>query len=233
MKKASIFILSFLTLSLPLFAQNNTKNDTVTKDEGYRFTIVKEIPITSVKDQNRAGTCWCYSGIGLLEAELLRMGKGEYDFSEMYIAHKTYDDRARAAIRMHGDVSFSQGGSFYDVIYGMSHYGLVPDSEMPAGAAYGDTLSDHTELSVITEAMVNGIVKSKLRKLQSKDQEMLWEKAVKSRTRHLSRCMSKKLHLQRQNLHTYGVLPIDRIERRRLCIADFLHTPPILRKIFT
>ena len=180
MKKASIFILSFLTLSLSLFAQNNTKNDTVTKDEGYRFTIVKEIPITSVKDQNRAGTCWCYSGIGLLEAELLRMGKGEYDFSEMYIAHKTYDDRARAAIRMHGDVSFSQGGSFYDVIYGMSHYGLVPDSEMPAGAAYGDTLSDHTELSVITEAMVNGIVKSKLHKLQSKDQEMLWEKAVKA-----------------------------------------------------
>ena len=56
---------------------------------------------------------------GLLESELLRMGKGEYDLSEMYIVHQTYLDRADAAVRTHGDVSFSQGGSFYDVIYGM------------------------------------------------------------------------------------------------------------------
>ena len=47
------------------------------------------------------------------------MGKGEYDLSEMYIVHQTYLDRADAAVRTHGDVSFSQGGSFYDVIYGM------------------------------------------------------------------------------------------------------------------
>ena len=57
--------------------------------------------------------------MAFLESELLRMGKGEYDFSEMYIVHQTYLDRADAAVRTHGDVSFSQGGSFYDVIYGM------------------------------------------------------------------------------------------------------------------
>ena len=50
------------------------------QEEGFNFTITKEIPITSVKNQHRAGTCWCYSTLGFIEAELLRMGKGEYDF---------------------------------------------------------------------------------------------------------------------------------------------------------
>ena len=47
-----------------------------TEDEGYKFDTVKVLPITSVKNQNNAGTCWSYSGIAFLEAELLRMGKG-------------------------------------------------------------------------------------------------------------------------------------------------------------
>ena len=89
------------------------------KEEGFVFTTVKELPITSIKNQSRAGTCWCYSSMAFLESELLRMGKGEYDLSEMYIVHQTYLDRADAAVRTHGDVSFSQGGSFYDVLYGM------------------------------------------------------------------------------------------------------------------
>lgn len=55
------------------------------KEEGFVFTTVKELPITSIKNQNRAGTCWCYSSMAFLESELLRMGKGEYDLSEMYI----------------------------------------------------------------------------------------------------------------------------------------------------
>lgn len=84
------------------------------KEEGFVFTTVKELPITSIKNQNRAGTCWSYSAIAFLEAELLRMGKEEYDFSEMFIVHNTYLDRADKAVRTHGDVSFSQGGSFYE-----------------------------------------------------------------------------------------------------------------------
>ena len=53
-------------------------------EEGFVFTTVKANPITSIKNQSRAGTCWCYSTFAFLESELLRMGKGEYDFSEMY-----------------------------------------------------------------------------------------------------------------------------------------------------
>ena len=149
------------------------------KDEGYKFTIVKENPITSIKNQNRAGTCWCYSGLGFIEAELLRMGKGEYDLSEMYLVYHTYLDRADKAVRTHGDVSFAQGGSTEDVIYGMEHFGLVPEEVMRPGVMYGDTLSDHKELSALTDVMVAAIAKGDLNKLQTdKDGNLMYKKAI-------------------------------------------------------
>ena len=151
------------------------------KDEGFVFTTVKENPITSIKNQNRAGTCWCYSSLSFIEAELLRMGKGEYDFSEMYIVHNTYLDRADKAVRTHGDISFSQGGSFYDVLYGMEKFGLVPEAEMRPGVMYGDTLSNHTELSAVSDAVVAAIAKGRHSKLQSDNEgNMLWKKAIEA-----------------------------------------------------
>ncbi len=150
-------------------------------EEGFVFTTVKENPITSIKNQNRAGTCWCYSSLSFIEAELLRMGKGEYDFSEMYIVHNTYLDRAEKAVRTHGDVSFSQGGSFYDVIYGMEKFGLVPEEEMRPGVMYGETLSNHNELSAVSDAVVAAIAKGKHSKLQSDAEgNMLWKKAIEA-----------------------------------------------------
>lgn len=165
-------------MALPVIAQ---EPETAKKDsaEGFQFTTVDSVAITPVKNQKNAGTCWSYSGLGFLEAELLRTKKKTYDFSEMFIVRNTYMDRAEKAVRMHGDVSFSQGGSFYDVIYGMEHFGLVPDEEMPAGVMYGDSLSNHTELSALTDVMVEAIAKGKLKKLQySPDGEALWHKAV-------------------------------------------------------
>ncbi|MBO5025201.1 MAG: aminopeptidase [Bacteroidaceae bacterium] len=152
---------TLIALGLSAFAQ-----ETTTKEEGFVFTTVKENPITSIKNQNRSGTCWAYSSLGFFEAELLRMGKGEYDFCEMYLAHKTYEDRAKASVRMHGDVSFSQGGSFYDCVYCMKNYGMVPQDAMPApGTLYGDTLPNFTEFFAVAESYVNSIAKSNLKKL--------------------------------------------------------------------
>ncbi|MBQ0159542.1 MAG: C1 family peptidase [Bacteroidales bacterium] len=163
------------------FAQTS-KAEEQKEDEGYKFTVVKELPITSVKNQNQAGTCWCYSGLGFIEAELLRMGKGTYDFSEMYLVANTYNDRAMAAIRTSGDVSFSQGGAFGDVIYGMKTFGLVPEECMRPGVMYGDTLSNHTELSALTDAMVEAIAKNdKLKKLQrSPEGKLMCIKAIEA-----------------------------------------------------
>ena len=182
MKKFSLLLCAMTLLgSLALNAQATAVQDTAKKDSGYVFTVVKELPITSIKDQARAGTCWCYSTLAFIESELLRMGKGEYDFSEMYIVYNTYIDRAKAAVRTHGDVSFAQGGSFYDVIYGMKHYGLVPEAEMRPGVMYNDTLSKHGELSAVSEAIVKAIAEGEHKSLQTnKDHEMLWEKALRS-----------------------------------------------------
>lgn len=151
------------------------------KKEGFEFTVVKENPITSIKNQNRAGTCWSYSALAFIESELLRMGKGEHDLSEMFIVHNTYLDRADKAVRTHGDVSFSQGGSFYDIIYGMEAFGLVPETEMRPGVMYGDTLSNHNELSAVSDAVVAAIAKGKLTSLQKdNNNKLLWKKAIEA-----------------------------------------------------
>ena len=175
MKKAFL-MLAAAAICTNVFAQEAKAEEN--KEEGYKFTVVKELPVTPVKDQNQAGTCWSYSALGFIEAELLRMGKGTYDLSEMYIVANTYNDRAMTAIRTHGDVSFSQGGSFYDVIYGMKTFGLVPEEQMRPGVMYGDTLSNHNELSALTNAMVKAIAEGDLKKLQSKDNQLLCTKAI-------------------------------------------------------
>lgn len=136
------------------------------KKEEMVFTIVKENPITSIKDQNRSGTCWSYSGLGFFEAELLRLGKGAHDLSEAYVVSRTYLDRADRAIRTHGDVSYSQGGSFYDVVYAIKNYGIVPETAMPApGTLYGDSLFNFTEFDPIMSGYVKSIAKSNLKKI--------------------------------------------------------------------
>lgn len=139
---------------------------TATAQDGFQFTTVKANPITSIKNQNRSGTCWAFSSLSFFEDELLRMGKGEYNLCESYLAHKTYEDRARAAVRLHGDISFAEGGSFYDAVYCMKHYGMIPEEAMPLpGTLYGDTLNNYTEFFAVLTPMVEGVAKGKQSKL--------------------------------------------------------------------
>ena len=135
---------SVLIAALGLFSLNTMAQD-APKEEGFVFTTVKENPITSIKNQNRSSTCWSFSSLGFLESELLRMGKGEYDLSEMFVVHHTMVDRGQNYVRYHGDSSFSPGGSFYDIMFCLKNYGLVPQEAMP-GIMYGDSLPVHNEL---------------------------------------------------------------------------------------
>ena len=170
------FAATALAFVMPCFA-NAQEAEQAPKEEGWIFSEEVRLPITSIKDQNSAGTCWCYSSLAFVEAELLRMGKPEYDFSEMFLVWNTYMDRAQATVRTHGDISFSQGGSFYDVLYGIKHYGLVPDTELPAGVTHGDVLSDFSEFSRVCDPFVEGIIKG--RKLQTDAEgNPLWKKAM-------------------------------------------------------
>lgn len=162
-----------------LLALTATAQEGQNKEEGYKFTIIKELPVTPVKNQAKAGTCWDYAGTAFLEAELLRMGKGEYDLSEMFNAYNDYNDRAMAAIRTHGDISYSQGGCFGDILHVMERYGLMPEEYMRPGVMYRDTLSNHSELSAMTNPMVKAAASSG--SLQSdSNYQLLSMKAIRS-----------------------------------------------------
>ncbi len=156
--KKSILIAAWGLCSLGMMAQD------AKTQEGFVFTTVKENPITSIKNQNRSSTCWSFSGLGFVESELLRMGKGEYDLAEMFVVHKTMQDRGINYVRYHGDSSFSPGGSFYDVIYCIKNYGIVPQEVMP-GIMYGDSLPVHNELDAVASGYINAIAKGNLKKL--------------------------------------------------------------------
>jgi cysteine peptidase len=166
MRKLTILTIAIVSC-LGGFAQKDTT--------GFVFTTVKENKITSVKNQNRSSTCWAYSALGFLEAELLRLNKGDCDFSEMFVVYHTMLDRAVNYVRLHGDASFSPGGSFYDVLYCWRHYGIVPDNVMPAGVMYGDTLANHSDLDAAAKAYVDVIAKSTASKISP-----LWRRPLEA-----------------------------------------------------
>ncbi|MCD7938425.1 MAG: aminopeptidase [Tannerellaceae bacterium] len=141
------------------------------QEEEYQFTPVKELKITPVKNQNRTGTCWSFSGLGMLEAELIRMGKGEHNLSEMFIVSHSYKDKAEKFVRMHGHLNFEQGGSFEDVLYVTKHYGAVP-GEVMKGLEYGENMHVHNELVRVASGYVNAVIKNPNGKLST-----AWKKA--------------------------------------------------------
>lgn len=159
------FFVSALMLAFAL-SSVSAKDKKKTEDEGYVFTTVKELKITPVKNQNRTGTCWCFSTLGFLESELLRMGKGEYDLSEMFIVSKNYKDKAEKFVRLHGELNYAQGGSFEDVLQAWKDYGIVPESVMN-GLQYGEDMHVHNELESASRAYLDQIIKNPNRKLSA------------------------------------------------------------------
>ena len=132
------------------------------------FTVIKENKITSIKNQSRSGTCWDYSTLNFLEAEILKKTGKTYDLCEAFVANKTYFDRAVQVVRMHGDCQFAQGGSAYDPIYCLKHYGICPEDAMPLpGTLYGDSLNNFNEFFDVMTPYVLSVAKSKTDKLSS------------------------------------------------------------------
>jgi bleomycin hydrolase len=157
MKKNRIRSLAMLLLAVcfatQLFAQ-----------EGYQFTEVKDLPATPVKNQYRSGTCWSFSGISFLESELLRLGKGEFDLSEMYIVRCTYIEKAKKFVRMHGKVNFGGGGQFHDVLNMIDEYGIMTEEAYP-GIMEDEKNHIHGEMDAVLSAYVEAVIKNKNKKL--------------------------------------------------------------------
>ena len=130
----------------------------------YEFTVIKENPVTSVKNQYRSGTCWCYSGISFLESEILRTKGIETDLSEMFVVGKSYRDRAVKFVRLDGALRFSPGSSFGDVLHVIEDYGIVPQAAM-TGMNYGTELPEQGEMDAVLRAYVGAVADNPNKKL--------------------------------------------------------------------
>lgn len=161
-------ILTLALLALLATGANAAKPKKAAKSNKPVFTTIKENPITSIKDQNRSGTCWDYSTLSYFESEILKATGKTYDLCEAFVANKTYMDRAVQVVRLHGDCQFSQGGSAYDVLHVLKNQGICPEDAMPfPGSLYGDSLNNFNEFFGQLEPYVAGIAKSTANKISS------------------------------------------------------------------
>jgi len=170
-KLRNLFLAGLVLSSFIVSAQEKKEEE---KEKGYQFTAIKEVPCTSVKDQYRSGTCWSFSGLGLLEAEMLRLGKPNVDLSEMFVVNHTYSDKATKYIRLHGSLNFGAGGAFHDVTNMIKKYGIVPE-EVYKGLNYGEEKHVHGELDRLLLENVKAVVENPNKKLTN-----AWHEAVEA-----------------------------------------------------
>ncbi len=154
-------LLVVLLMSSSIIAQDNEKKS---EPEGYKFEMVKELPATPVKDQYRSGTCWSFSTISFLESELLRIGKGEYDLSEMFVVWNAYSDKATKTVRFHNHLNFGGGGAFHDVTEVWKKYGIVPEEAYP-GMVIDEEGHVHGEMDNVLKNYIDAVIENKNRHL--------------------------------------------------------------------
>lgn len=164
MKKISTFIMMSLLFALMFNISMQAQEEKDEKVEGYVFTTIKEMPSTSVKNQYRSGTCWSFSGLGVIESDLLREGKDPVDLSEMFVVRNCYSDKAKKYVRFHGNLNFGGGGGFSDVIYVIDNYGIVPE-DIYQGKEIGEENHIHGEMDVVLKDYADAVIKNKNRKI--------------------------------------------------------------------
>ena len=158
-----------LTLALAAFAAASLGAQAPkVKPADYQFTTVKEIPVTSMKNQNRSGTCWCFSALSFLESEVIKAknlkAEAYPDFSEMFVVRHSYHDRAVKFVRLNGYLNMAAGSGFGDVLEVIRDYGLMPQSAY-SGMNYGYDLPVQGELDAVLKGYVQAVVKNPNRKL--------------------------------------------------------------------
>ncbi len=165
---SSVFLLTAF-LVVPYTGEAQKK-----KEKGYVFSNIKKIKTTPVISQGATGTCWSFATTSFIETELIRMGKGEFDLSEMYPVRNAYNSKAINYIRFHDKANFSQGGQAHDVLNSVRGYGMIPE-KIYSGLNYGEEKHIHGELTAVLNGMLEGVVKNRNRKLTP-----VWQKAFNS-----------------------------------------------------
>ncbi|AQX07424.1 aminopeptidase [Elizabethkingia ursingii] len=169
MKKRNMFLLTMLTAGSMAFAQDNLVNslkNNQSENPDFKFTVVKELGNTSIKNQGSSGTCWSYSGNSFLESEMIRMGKPAVDLAEIFTARNAYHDKAKQYVLFGGAISWGDGGELHDVINMYKKYGAVPQ-EVYSGLQAGQTKNNFGEMQSVIKSMLDAYVKNPQGKLSA------------------------------------------------------------------
>ncbi len=161
MKRTLLTLIQLLLITLLVIpaSAGNKKKKKDKKKEAYKFEVTIELPATSVKNQQRTGTCWAFATTSFIESELLRMDKGEQDLSEMFFVRYAYPAKAEEYVRKHGLGNFSQGGQAHDVMTVIKKYGFIPE-EIYSGKDYKGKVHNHTEMVNMMKGALDGLLKS-------------------------------------------------------------------------
>lgn len=126
----------------------------------YQFEYIKMLPATPVKNQAVTGTCWSFATTSFFESELIRMGKGEFDLSEMHTVRYNYINRVRDNFIKNGKGNLQEGSlsnMLFDVV---NEHGMVPE-EVYNGINYDSPTHNHALLNEYVNVIAQVPVKHK------------------------------------------------------------------------
>lgn len=130
--------------------------------QGYQFTTVVANKMTPVKNQASTGTCWCFATTSFMESELLRMGKGEYDLSEMFIVRQKYLNQMDDNFLHRGKGNVGQGSLSHTWMNAFRQVGIMPE-EVYHGINYGSENHNHGEMARYIAAVSQASVDARKR----------------------------------------------------------------------
>ncbi|MCK5537052.1 MAG: aminopeptidase [Bacteroidales bacterium] len=148
MKKIVFLVVLYFIVGSKLISQTND------------FTVIKELSATPVKNQYLSGTCWAFATTSFIESELMRMGKAEFDLSEIFTVRNIYKEKAITHIRMQGYNFFTPGGQAHNVFFSLNNFGAVPEN-IYSGKVSGEMKHNHSKLDSLMKLLVNTEEKAK------------------------------------------------------------------------
>jgi len=90
------------------------------------LTTLKINETTAVRNQDRSGTCWCFSILSVLESELIKQGVQHPDLSELFVVRNVYIDKAKNYLLRQGYTRMGEGAFGQDLFQSIQKYGIVP-----------------------------------------------------------------------------------------------------------
>lgn len=152
MNKLRVTIIALVALLMISASPGQSQSVSSETEKGYKFTTVINNKATSVKNQSSTGTCWCFATSSFIESELLRMGKGEFDLSEMFIVRQNYLDKLTDNFIQNGKGNLGEGSLSHHWMTVFKEKGIVPEG-IYNGLNYGSALHNHNELNSFINAV--------------------------------------------------------------------------------